>query len=406
MVGAFYEKFESSYTFRGSVDDFGDSIAGTIINRKDGFVIRSPGQSWYGEGDTEESQWAVFGEFGFDVTDNLNVLLGLRYFEADTDTANLTLNADGTQAQNCAEDAAGDCILSASNVTPDNRIGTSAPSASAEDSDTLPLVTLTYNFNDNILSYFTHSEGFRTGGTNIVRAVSSASDRYDSDKLLNNELGLKTTLMDGRLVLNMAAYHMTWEDIQLVAADPTIDFGWGQVTVNAGEAEITGFETNFAYAATERLRFEGAFSYTDAEVTEGASIGENVVVSDGEQLPLSPKYKVYLGAEYGFPVSTFNAQGYVSIDYSYTDEQTNATQGSLLLTSSDYLRDRTGVTTMPSYSITNLRVGMDGETWRVILALNNVADERAITYVPTRWTDGRVYSVRPRELVLRYTKFF
>jgi hypothetical protein len=73
------------------------------------------------------------------------------------------------------------------------------------------------------------------------------------------------------------------------------------------------------------------------------------------------------------------------------------------LTSSTLLRG--AVTTMPSYSITNLRVGMDGDSWRLILALNNVADERAITYVPTRWTDGRVYSVRPRELVLRYTKF-
>ena len=48
---------------------------------------------------------------------------------------------------------------------------------------------------------------------------------------------------------------MVWEDMQLVAADPTIDFGWGEVTVNAGEAEIDGFEANFAIAATERLTF-------------------------------------------------------------------------------------------------------------------------------------------------------
>jgi outer membrane receptor protein involved in Fe transport len=410
MVGGFYEKFETDSYFRGLVDDYGESIAGTLINRKGydnkvpGALVRNPGQSWYGKSDRVDKQWAVFAEFGVNVTDNLNVLVGLRYFDSEASNQNVTLNADGTQAQTCAEDAAGVCILDTSLITTFNKLGIGAPANTSEDSDTLPLATITYRVNDEILTYYTYSEGFRTGGTNIVRAVSDADDRYDSDKLINNEIGLKTTLFNGRLVLNMAVYQMTWEDIQLVAADPTIDFGWGQVTVNAGEAEINGFETNFMFAATERLRFAGSFSWTDAEITDGASIGDDVVVSKGEKLPLSPEYKTSLSVEYGFPLSMFNAQGYVRADYSYVDEQTNATQGSTLLTSSTLLRGT--ITTMPDYSITNLMFGIEGESWSVSLALNNVADERAITYVPTRWTDGRVYSVRPRELTLNYTKYF
>ena len=410
MVGAFYEKFETDSYFRGLVDDFGDSIGGTIINRKGyenrvpGALVRNPGQSWYGKTDSKDEQWAVFAEFGFDVTEKLNVTVGLRYFDAEATNQNVTLNADGTQAQTCAEDAAGNCILSTSNISEFNLLGTSAPANTSKDSDTLPLARITYQLSDNILTYYTYAEGFRAGGTNIVRAVSSADDRYDADKLINNEIGLKTTLFGGRLVLNMAAYKMTWENIQLVAADPTIDFGWGQVTVNAGEAEILGFETNFMFAATERLRFDGSFSWTDAEVTEGASIGDDIVVSDGEKLPLSPKYKLALGLEYGFPILRFNAEGYVRADYSYTDEQTNATQGSTLLTSSTLLRGT--ITTMPSYSITNLKVGIEGDDWGVSLALSNVFDKRAITYVPTRWTDGRVYSVRPQEFTLSFAKHF
>jgi len=402
MIGGFYEKFDSDYIFRGFVDNYGDSIAGTIIERKDGFVVRSPGQSWYGRGNTEETQWAVFAELGFDITDNLNILLGVRYFEAEATDTNHTLNADGTQSQNCLEDAAGDCIFSASFVTPDNRIGTAGATSTAKDSDTLPLMTITYTLGENVLTYFTRSEGFRTGGTNIVRAVSTASRKFEADLVINNEIGLKTTLMDGRLVLNMAAYQMTWEDMQLVAADPTIDFGWGQVTVNAGEAEINGFETNFALAATDRWRFDGSLSFVDSEVTEGATIGDDVVISVGEQLPLSPELKVSFGAEYGFPVA--NNDGYVRLDYSYVDEQTNATSGSGLLTSSGLLRGL--ITTMPSYSLANLTMGIEGESWRVSLAVNNITDERAITYVPTRWTDGRLYSVRPREVTLNYRKSF
>ncbi len=404
MLGGFYERFESSYVFRGIVDNFGDSIVGHIIGQN-GFTIRSPGQSWYGRGNTVETEYSVFGEIGLDITDNLNILVGARYFNAEIDDANLTLNADGTQSQNCLEDTSGACITSASNVTEDNRIGTAPASNVSENSDTLPLVTVSFSFNDDILSYYTRSEGFRTGGTNIIRAVSTANDRYDPDKVVNNEIGLKTTFWDGRFVWNMAAYKMTWEDMQLVAADPTIDFGWGQITVNAGEAEIEGFETNFALAASERWRFDGALSYTTSEVTEGAQLtdidGELIdVISVGEQLPLSPKLKWALGAEYGFPVK--NSEGYVRLDWSYVDEQTNATEGSTLLTSSELLRGN--ITTMPSYSIGNLIAGIGNESWSLRFALNNITDERAVTYVPTRWTDGRQYTVRPREFTVTYRK--
>jgi outer membrane receptor protein involved in Fe transport len=361
-------------------------------------VIRSPGQSWYGRGNTLDTEWSVFAELGLNITDNLNILVGARYFEAESDNANLTLNADGTISQNCDEDAAGDCILSASNITPDNRIGTAPASNTAKNSDTLPLLTVTWSLNDDILTYVTRSEGFRVGGTNIIRSVSTASNKYDPDKVINNEIGLKTTLWGGRFVWNMAAYKMTWEDMQLVAADPTIFAGWGQVTVNTGEAEIEGVETNFALAATERLRFDGAFTYNTSEVTEGASIGDDVVIEVGEQLPLSPRIKWTLGAEYGFPVK--NSDGYVRLDWSYTDEQTNATQGSTLLTSSTLLRGT--ITTMPSYSIANLIAGMGNESWSIQFALNNIADDRAVTYVPTRWTDGRQYVVRPREFTVTY----
>ena len=170
--------------------------------------------------------------------------------------------------------------------------------------------------------------------------------------------------------------------------------------MNAGEAEINGFETNFALAASERWRFNGAFTYNSSEVVEGASIGDDVVVAVGEQLPLSPRTKWALGAEYSFPVK--NADGYVRIDWSYVDEQTNATQGSTLLTSSTLLRGT--ITTMPSYSMGNLIAGFGNDEWSVRFAVNNFTDKRAVTYVPTRWTDGRQYSVRPREFTVTYRR--
>jgi len=393
MIGGYYEKWEGTAMFRGILDDFDKSIGAPIILQKDGFVVRNPAQSWFGNSAFEDTEWSVFGEIGVNFTDNLNVTVGARYFEADSFNQDMTLNADGTQSQTCAEDAMGNCILDPSRITEDNRIGIGSAQNAAKNSDTLPLARITYTFNEDIMAYATYAEGFRTGGTNIIRATSSASPKFEADKVINHELGFKSTLMDGRLVFNLAAYHMVWEDMQMVAADPTISFGWGQVTVNTGRAEIDGTELNFAFAATEGLRFDGAFSYTTSEVTEGASIGGDVVIAVGEQLPLSPRIKWNLGAEYGFP--TQSGDSYVRVDYSFTDEQTNATEGSTLLTSSTLLRGT--ITTMPSYSIANLIAGYDKDNWGVRFAINNIADERAVTYVPTRWTDGRQYSVRPRE---------
>jgi outer membrane receptor protein involved in Fe transport len=338
---------------------------------------------------------------GFDITDNLNILLGVRYFEAESDTQNTSLNADGVQEQNCLEEIIDDeavCIQNPSLVTADNRLGISGGFSSASEEDTLPLVTISYAFGDDVLSYITASEGFRIGGTNLLRATSSANETYLADKILNTEIGLKSTLMDGRFVFNIAAYSMVWEDMQLVTADPTIFAGWGQVTSNAGEAEIKGIEANFALAASERWTFDGAITFTDSEVTEGASIGDDVVIAVGEQLPLSPELKGSLGVEYGFPVG--NSDGYLRLDYSYTDEQTNATSGSTLLTSSVNLRGN--ITTMPSYSIGNLMMGWGNESWSVRFSVKNITDERAMTYKPTRWTDGRIYSVRPREFTMNY----
>ena len=398
MVGGFYERVEGAGLFRAQLDDFGDTIAAPLLEARTGLQVRSPGTSWFGEYTDFREEYSIFGEVGFSFTDNLNLVVGARYFDSETDDTDLSLNADGLLAQTCLEDPAGDCILDASRITEDNRIGTAPARNSSTTSDTLPMARLTYSVNDDAMTYVSYSEGFRVGGTNIVRAQSTANETFGPDRVLNYEIGFKSTLWDGRVTLNMAAYHMVWEDMQLVAADPTIDFGWGQVTVNAGEAEIDGFETNFAIAATERLVIDGAFSYTSSEVTEGASIGDAVVISDGEQLPLAPRTKWSLGGEYTMPMGAND--GFVRLNYAWTDEQTNATQGSTLLTSSTLLRGT--ITSMDSYGITNLVAGYGNETWRVQLGVTNLTDERAVTYIPTRWQDGRQYSVRPREYRLTY----
>ena len=74
-----------------------------------------------------------------------------------------------------------------------------APARNAStNSDTLPMARVTYSLNDDALTYFSYAEGFRVGGTNILRAQSTANRKFDPDRVLNYEIGFKSTLWDGR----------------------------------------------------------------------------------------------------------------------------------------------------------------------------------------------------------------
>jgi len=92
------------------------------------------------------------------------------------------------------------------------------------------------------MAYYTWSQGFRPGGFNRTStslagvvslhkeapftAGSSATDQYNkpsgynSDDLVNNEIGLKSQFLDHRLEFNASAYIMHWNNVQFTFFDP------------------------------------------------------------------------------------------------------------------------------------------------------------------------------------------
>ena len=61
----------------------------------------------------------------------------------------------------------------------------------------------------------------------------------------------------------------------------------------------------------------------------------------------------------------------------------------------------------PAYQIGNLRFAVANENgWEVWLAVNNLWDERAVTYIWPRFSDNRVFTIRPRELRVGFFKSF
>ncbi|MDE2184224.1 MAG: TonB-dependent receptor [Alphaproteobacteria bacterium] len=157
---------------------------------------------------------------------------------------------------------------------------------------------VTYLFNprwrvtDDTMVYAKVSSGFRPGGPNFTGPAT-----FSPDKLWNYELGEKSTLLDGRAVLNFDVYDIEWSDIQTTA-----NIGGINNLVNAGNARVQGAETSFSYRILPQLTVDGSASYTDAHLTGLTANEESYlgIYHKNARLPLSPRYNFALGGTYAF----------------------------------------------------------------------------------------------------------
>jgi outer membrane receptor protein involved in Fe transport len=105
----------------------------------------------------------------------------------------------------------------------------SCPERQANDDGFIPKYGLEFNVNDDVMLYTVYSEGFRVGGTNRGRGLDLGGPtlpvNYESDILENTEFGLKSTWLDGSIMLNAMYYTMKWKDMQIEVTDPSNQLG-------------------------------------------------------------------------------------------------------------------------------------------------------------------------------------
>ena len=193
-------------------------------------------------------------------------------------------------------------------------------------------VALEWSFNDGGMVYASYSQGYKgpafdvTFGTDpdgLEAVEPETSDAY--------ELGLKSVLLDSRLILNAALFLTEFENFQGQAFfDPDGDPGCppdnpgcapdnqtgGFLLVNAGEVETKGLEVDFTALITDNFRLYGGFAFIDADIVDypggNCSFGQTFrgECPDGEQdlsggvMPHSPDWKVALTAQYNWELPT------------------------------------------------------------------------------------------------------
>ena len=185
--------------------------------------------------------------------------------------------------------------------------------------------SLQYAFSDDVKSYFTYSHGYKSGGISMTRdAAGSAlffgspvagcppgsapvggplcsappSDpTFDEETADHFEIGLKNTLLDGRMRLNLAAWHTSFDGLQL----QTLRSDGSFAVTNVKGATSQGIEAESSIAFTENLSANLGVQYLDATFDSGIpalTVAPGYLPLGGEPLPFSSDWTGNVGLAY------------------------------------------------------------------------------------------------------------
>jgi len=327
-----------------------------------------PAPVFFANLDSEYTEYAGYGDLTFHLSPRLDLSAGVRYSENDQDyTSVIGGLASGP---------------------------TTTTVASSSDDSTTFMVTPRYRITDDTMVYARVATGYRPGGPNGVPASQLAAGVpavYGPDELTNYDIGYKASLLDHRLVLDLSAFYIDWEDIQLLTR-----FGSFTAAGNGGTARSQGFEATALAAPVEGLSITATLAYTDAELTEDAP---GVSGFDGDRLPSVPKWQTGLSVDYDFTVSG-SVTGFVGGGVHYVGDRVSP------FTSGAPAGNERPV--MPSYTTVDLRAGVTFDRYTLQVFAKNLGDERAFGNIGSEAASGfgAPYSasiIQPRTLGVTLT---
>jgi iron complex outermembrane recepter protein len=343
---------------------------------------------------TDSIETAGFGELTYRFSDQFWMTGGLRY----TTTSVQSFTNDGGYNSNYLAAA----LLGFSNIPLTVVPITAAEGLKVEDDQVSYKLSASYKPSENMTAYGSISTGFRSPVANaragLVSGVDPTDiiipDGADSDSLTNYEIGLKGGWLNGKLTANLAAYFIEWEDIQVQANRLSDQI---QFATNIGAAESKGLEFEVAMFPGNGFSLFVNGSLNETEVTELTP--EEAAMSGAAQgIGLSfPEFQGSVTARYDFDV-TSSIDGFVSGSAAYVGEFPGLFpnvpgQPTQINPTFDFTDD---------YTVVNLVGGVEMENWKITGYVENLTDDKSITYVhPEAFLDGRYARLRPRTVGVR-----
>ena len=237
-----------------------------------------------------------------------------------------------------------------------------------------PTVIGELDFGDDHMAFLSYSKGFKAGGFD-ARAGREKDLDYEDENVDNFEIGLKSSLADGRAETNLVVYHATYKDRQVTTFDGIAGFN----VSNAAESVAQGLEFDGRWRATQNLTLSGSVAYLDYEVTKRdlspcSSIhtlltGEVLCDYTGRTATYVPDWSASLAADLILPI-TGNLDFRSTLDVNYESEYFTETGQDV-----NMMQD--------AYTMYNLRLALESESWTLAVLGKNLTDEDVIEFSST-----------------------
>jgi iron complex outermembrane receptor protein len=155
-------------------------------------------------------------------------------------------------------------------------------------SETTPLVTLAYSWAEDLMTYVSYSEGFKSGGfVQRIFPPEPAVRSFDPEYVDAYEVGIKWTGLGQRLRVNAAAFFMDYTDLQFVVQSDSV----APLVLNQTAAKIRGFELELFGKPTANLSVELGVGYINDEYTEiDADVPASLNITTSSQLVKTPEW--------------------------------------------------------------------------------------------------------------------
>ncbi len=297
---------------------------------------------------TENNNWAAFGQFTYDITNDFSITAGARYTsetKASTPDQFSFANPDDKyiDLKKYERD------FTAFNIS----------------------VNASYRWTDDIMTYASYSEGFKSGGWNShfnanfnetpeQLAQLDQIHSFAEETAKNYEIGFKMDLADNTLRLNGAIFSTDYNDLQLVYR-----FGVAPFILNAGKASNDGFELEMTWVPTDNLVIDAGIGYLDATIDEVVTfLGAVTGVEAGNSLPFAPEWQGNIGFGYELTPVGSNLSFTPRVDLNY---QSTTFFDALNTEEVSQIGGRTVINA-------SVIIVPDSEQWKFTVGVNNLTD--------------------------------
>jgi iron complex outermembrane recepter protein len=271
---------------------------------------------------------------------------------------------------------------------------------------------LSWHVDDDVLVYYTWSQGFRPGGFNRGSKFTQPDaggnyqyqtpTNYSPDTLINNELGFKTEFFNHRVQINGAVYQEDWKNTIVEFFDPQQGFGNLTFVTNGPDYRVRGGELQVVTRVTEGLTVQGSGSYNKSSQANSPSLlnnnpaspnfGKPIVGSTGSPIPNvfgvqgsplgeSPLFQGNMRARYEFPLGVYRAFTQVGGQYYGASQSTVGTVDNYH---------------MGGWATFDASAGVAKDAWNVEFFTQNLANRNASTYTNSAQFIQTQTPLRPR----------